>query len=85
MKKAFEYLKDFITEPNFEQIEGLIKKAQRDAIKETTKKCAENARTCIDPYSYCGNTGSEYPPDVIVDKQSIFLIADKLIKELQYE
>lgn len=43
MKKAEEYLKDFITEPNFEQVEELIKQAQIDAIEEAVKMCAEKA------------------------------------------
>ena len=30
----------------------------------------ENVKT-KDDYSFCGNTGSEYPPDTIVDKDSI--------------
>ena len=59
-----------------------IKIAQEDAIRTTVRKCANKAKTCNDPNSYCGNTGSEYPPDIIVDKQSILVVADKLIKEL---
>jgi hypothetical protein len=35
------------------------------------KAILENVRTKDDPYSYTGNTGSEYPPDVIVDEDSI--------------
>ena len=59
-----------------------IKIGQEDAIRATVKECADKARTCNDPYSYCGNTGSEYPPDIIVDKQSILSVADRLIKKL---
>ena len=29
------------------------------------------AKIINDPNSYCGNTGSEYPPDQIIDKDSI--------------
>jgi hypothetical protein len=35
------------------------------------KAILENVKTKEDPYSYTGNTGSEYPPDIIVDKNSI--------------
>jgi hypothetical protein len=37
------------------------------ALQEAYKK----ARIVDDPNSYCGNTGSEYPPDQIVSKESI--------------
>lgn len=59
-----------------------VRIAQEDAIRATVKKCANKAKTCNDPNSYCGNTGSEYPPDIIVDKQSILSVADRLIKKL---
>lgn len=59
-----------------------IRIAQEDAIRATVKECANKAKTCNDPNSYGGNTGSEYPPDIIVDKQSILSVADRLIKEL---
>jgi hypothetical protein len=29
------------------------------------------AKIIDDPYSYCGNTGSEYPPDQIIDRVAI--------------
>ena len=35
MIKPEDYLKDFILEPNFEEIEELIKKVQYDTITET--------------------------------------------------
>lgn len=38
---------------------------------EQARVIIEKARTMNDPDSYCGNTGSEYPPDVIVDRNSI--------------
>ena len=39
--------------------------------KQLLKLAANNAKIIEDPNSYCGNTGSEYPPDEIVSKQSI--------------
>ncbi len=43
---------------------------------------SKNARVIDDPNSYTGNTGSEYPPDQIVDKNSIInSFPDKLIRE----
>ena len=42
-----------------------------DLSKQVLKLAAENAEIINDPNSYCGNTGSEYPPDEIVSKQSI--------------
>ena len=35
------------------------------------KAILENVTTKNDPNSYTGNTGSEYPPDIIVDVDSI--------------
>lgn len=51
-------------------LEG-IKFAMHEACKQVLELASENARTMDDPNSYCGNTGSEYPPDIIVNKQSI--------------
>jgi len=42
MKTVKEYLKDFIKEPNFEEVEELIKQVQIDAIEHTVKRCAED-------------------------------------------
>jgi hypothetical protein len=44
MIKASDYLKDFILEPNFEEIEELIKKVQYDAITETISKCVKQGK-----------------------------------------
>jgi hypothetical protein len=48
-----------------------ILRAMKIACQKTLELAAENAVIINDPKSYCGNTGSEYPPDQIVDKQSI--------------
>ena len=82
MKKTEEYLEELFEEP-FNLEEGnieydfykIIKEAQEDAIRETVKECAKKAE-CI----YIGTEGHN---DIfIVDKESIFAVADKLIKEL---
>jgi hypothetical protein len=44
MIKPEDYLKDFIIEPNFEEIEELIKKVQYDTITETISKCISHAK-----------------------------------------
>jgi hypothetical protein len=44
MIKASDYLKDFIIEPNFEEIEELIKKVQYDAITETISTCVKKGK-----------------------------------------
>lgn len=56
-----------LEEPARELIHDIAKEACRQALE----LAAENATTIDDPDSYCGNTGSEYPPDIIVNKQSI--------------
>ena len=81
---SLEELRDYLGKEDIsvKMLVECIRIAQEDAIRATVKECANKARTCNDPYSYCGNTGSEYPPDIIVDKQSILSVADRLIKKL---
>lgn len=89
MKKANEYISQYDhifttlarTLPLF-VIEKLIKQVQIDTIKETVKLCAEKAKTMIDNSSYCGNTGSEYAPDIIINKESILQVSKQLEKEI---
>lgn len=38
---------------------------------EAATEAALNAAKIINDYSNCGNTGSEYPPDQIIDKEAI--------------
>jgi hypothetical protein len=40
-------------------------------VQEALKEASEKVRQIEDPYAYTGNTGSEYPADYIVDKDSI--------------
>ena len=58
------------------EVRELIKLAQEDAIRETVRECSENAEA-IEGWNtgYSGSAAS-------VNKQSIFSVADKLIKEL---
>lgn len=39
--------------------------------EEALKEASEKAKQIEDPYAYTGNTGSEYPADYIIDKDSI--------------
>jgi hypothetical protein len=48
-----------------------VKRIMIEFGKQLLKLAANNAKIIEDPNSYCGNTGSEYPPDKIVSKQSI--------------
>jgi hypothetical protein len=40
-------------------------------IQAALKEASEKAKQIEDPYAYTGNTGSEYPADYIIDKDSI--------------
>ena len=56
---------------DIDDVVDIMKQVQVDAYNEALEDAAKKATTCEDPNSYCGNTGSEYPPDLIVNKQSI--------------
>lgn len=56
-----------------------LTEAMKEYASQFIDLAAEKATTMDDPNSYTGNTGSEYPADVIVNKQSILKIK-KLIK-----
>ena len=85
MKKTEEYLEELFEEP-FNLEEGnieydfykIIKEAQEDAIRETVKECAKNAKVLHYPYRQM-LTGQ---PSYFVDENSILSVADKLIEEL---
>lgn len=54
--------------------EGVVKVALEFAkhhVKLSLEEASKKAKIIEDPYSYTGNTGSEYFPDYIVDKKSI--------------
>ena len=80
MKKPEDYLELFTFNPNTITDEALsiIKQAQIDAIKETCKRCSDEAE--MTGISY-GNDKSI--TDYEVDKDSILSVADKLIKEIE--
>lgn len=59
-----------------------IKQAQEDAIRETVKECANSAKTREATEFWSGQVWDDGPLPIIVDKNSILSIADKLIKEL---
>jgi len=40
-------------------------------VEAALKEASEKAKQIEDPYAYTGNTGSEYPADYIIDKDSI--------------
>ena len=83
MKKTVEYLKELFEEP-FELEEDsiekdfyiVIKAAQEDAIREAVEECSIQAKAVQ------GHDALTWEPKLLVDKQSIFSVADKLIKEL---
>ena len=85
MRKAEDYIIEKETDHLADQyysksdIIGWIKQAQIDAIEEAVKRCAENAETMVindtDPYCFDG--------DIVIDKQTILQVADKLKKELE--
>jgi len=89
IKTAEEYTQWFFKNPEFTpvyrnptDITKLVEKVQIEMLEYAVNKAANNSRTMDDPYSYTGNTGSEYPPDIIVDKQSILKTIDEIKKEL---
>jgi hypothetical protein len=52
----------------------IILKAMRHVCYEVLDLAVENAMIIDEPYSYCGNTGSEYPPKKIINSKSILQI-----------
>lgn len=56
---------------NFDNIPDLMIEFAKLHVKAALEAAADKAKVVDDPYSYCGNTGSEYPPDQVVDKNSI--------------
>ena len=79
MKKAEKYVDGWTFHGKItkQTLINLVKQVQEDAIKETVKMCAENAKT--KPV----NSGHSliWSPDNL-DKQSILSVADNLIAEI---
>lgn len=51
--------------------EEVAKRACEQHVQAAMEAALKAAKIINDPNSYCGNTGSEYPPDQIIDKDSI--------------
>lgn len=54
--------------------QGIIEACQIFAklhVEAALKEASIKAKQIEDPYAYTGNTGSEYPADYIIDKNSI--------------
>ena len=49
----------------------LLEGIQKDAYNQALEDASKSATTCEDWEDYTGNTGSEYPASIIVDKESI--------------
>lgn len=83
MKEAKEYLKEnfLLDDIIFNKdnvgvwLSDFIEMVQKDTYNQAIDDAVDNAYATIeyDPNSYCGNTGSEYPPDeiAVVNKNSI--------------
>jgi|ERR1035437_20104 hypothetical protein len=66
---------------NDSTINNAIQKAMKEACEDVIDLCFENSKTCEDEYSYTGNTGSDYPADIIVDKESILSVKKRIVCE----
>lgn len=64
------------------EIYDLIKKVQEEVIRETVEECANSAITREAVEYWSGQVWDDGPLPIVVDKNSILSIADKLIKEL---
>ena len=54
-----------------ETVVNLIREYSGMQVNEALQEAYKKARIVDDPNSYCGNTGSEYPSDQIISKESI--------------
>ena len=94
MKKAEQYLKEYVgrrypnTDYNSEEVDIMeaIKQAQIDAIEETVKLCAENAKLLFHDGYWKENKELEYfqsgGNNLQISKNSILNYAEILKKEL---
>jgi hypothetical protein len=79
IKSAIEFLKDYNNHEHGEsercncrwRDEVAMRQFAKAHVKAALEAAAKNAKIIDDPNSYCGNTGSEYLPDQIVDPESI--------------
>ena len=63
---------------NLKDANFIVKKSMLEFGKQLLELAAENAKIIDDPNLYCGNTGSEYPADQIISKQSILDIINQI-------
>ena len=56
---------------HWDEIHQLMIRFARLHVEAALKEASEKAKIVDDPNSYTGNTGSEYPADQIVSKESI--------------
>lgn len=56
---------------DYEELPKRIAEFTRMHVIAALEEASKKAITMNDPYSYTGNTGSEYLPDIIVGKNSI--------------
>ena len=54
-----------------EELPNLMIEFAKLHVEAALKEASEKARQIEDPHTYTGNTGSEYPTDYIIDKDSI--------------
>jgi hypothetical protein len=78
MKKiptAEEFMRTFTTgkteETPQEYVQDMLIAFAKLHVEAALKEAINNVRIIDDPNSYCGNTGSEYPPDQILDTDAI--------------
>jgi hypothetical protein len=64
-------LEFFIKQKTYTNIEQFMIEFAKLHVQAALKEASEKVRQIEDPYAYTGNTGSEYPADYIVDKDSI--------------
>lgn len=78
LEKYHEAKQTWSLPPVDPKYKAVVISAMKEAVEQAINLAADTARTMDDPYSYCGNTGSEYPPDTIVDRESIRKVLEQL-------
>jgi len=78
MKRIYDIAYDVANEKQFDPNEApykfaaeVAKRACEQHVQAATEAALKAAKIINDPSSYCGNTGSEYPPDQIIDRNAI--------------
>ena len=63
---------DYVLEKDCkEDVEQAMIEFARLHVEAQAASILKSVKIIDDPNSYCGNTGSEYPPDQIIDRNSI--------------